>query len=714
MNARATPLAAATMTETEFSVPDIRCAGCIGKLENGLVLDTAIAAARVNFTTKRVKLTHAPDAHIPDLVGAFALLGFEAHPIGKGPHGIEAGREDSAFLLRAVGVSGFAMMNIMLLSVSVWSGAGGVTRDLFHWLSALIALPTVAYAGRPFFASAWRALKVRTTNMDVPISIGVTITTALSLYETAIGAPHAYFDGVVMLLFFLLTGRWLDSVMRDRAREGVTSLLRNMGTGAFVLNAEGRTDWVDATALRPGMVMLVAAGERLSADGVVVKGKSAIDLSLLNGESVPAPVALDDRVHAGTLNIDAPIEVKVTAIGSDTVIADIARLMGEAAQSKSRYVRIADRAARLYAPAVHALAALSFAGWMVAGAGWHESLLIAVAVLIITCPCALGLAVPAAQIVTAGALMKIGVLVKDGSALERLAEVDTVLTDKTGTLTLGRPDVVTLSDLSADQQSVALALSQASRHPLSESLARALKATGIVPSTLTDITEQPGFGVRGNWNGTAATLGRSDAAAGGELTTTLSIEGQMPVTLRFADQLRPDAHEALAGLKALGLETAIISGDRMEAVATVARELGLFAQGGLTPQEKLDAIAARAGQGHRVLMLGDGLNDGPALAAGHASMAPGSASDAGKNAADFIIMGDRLSPVIAAIKAARRTQAIVRQNFLLAIGYNVIAVPLAIFGYVTPMIAALAMSGSSLIVIANAMRLKSATPGAAK
>ena len=712
MNARAAPLSAhataQALTETEFSVPDIRCAGCIGKLENGLVLDPAIAAARVNFTAKRVKITHAPDAHIPDLVGAFALLGFEAHPIGKGPQGIEAAREDSAFLLRAVGVSGFAMMNIMLLSVSVWSGAGGVTKDLFHWLSALIALPTVAYAGRPFFASAWRALKVRTTNMDVPISIGVIITTALSLHETAIGAQHAYFDGVVMLLFFLLTGRWLDSVMRDRAREGVTSLLRNMGTGAYVLRPDGGTDWVDATVLTPGMVMLVAAGERLSADGVVVKGQSAIDLSLLNGESAPAPVAIDDRVHAGTLNIDAPIEVKVTAIGSDTVIADIARLMGEAAQSKSRYVRVADRASRLYAPAVHTLAALSFAGWMIAGAGWHDSLLIAVAVLIITCPCALGLAVPAAQIVTAGALMKIGVLVKDGSALERLAEVDTVLTDKTGTLTLGRPDVVNLSDLTPEQQSVALALAQASRHPLSEALARALGLRGIAPASVLDLSEQAGFGVSGLWHGKAVTLGRSDQAAGGALSTTLTIDGQTPVTLCFADQLRPDVHEALASLKSFGMDTAIISGDRMEAVAPIARDLGLFAQGGLSPQEKLDAIAARKAQGQHVLMLGDGLNDGPALAAGHASMAPGSASDAGKNAADFIIMGDRLSPVVLAIKAARRTQAIVRQNFMLAIGYNVIAVPLGIFGFVTPMIAAIAMSGSSLIVIANAMRLKGA------
>ena len=711
MNAPVKPHADTPLVETDFAVPDIRCAGCISKLENGLVLDPAIVTARVNFTAKRVKITHAPDAHIPDLVGAFALLGFEAHPIGVGPMALDAGRDDTAFLLRAVGVSGFAMMNIMLLSVSVWSGAGGVTRDLFHWLSALIALPTVIYAGRPFFASAWRALRVRTTNMDVPISIGVVLTTGLSLYETGSGGPHAYFDGVVMLLFFLLTGRWLDSVMRDRARDGVTSLLRNMGTGAYVLRADGGTDWVDSTALTPGMVMLIAAGERLSADGVVVKGKSTIDLSLLNGESAPSPAAIDDRVHAGTMNIDAPIEVRVTAIGADTVIADIARLMGEAAQGKSRYVRIADRAARLYAPAVHTLAAASFAGWMITGAGWHESLLIAVAVLIITCPCALGLAVPAAQIVTAGALMRRGVLVKDGSALERLADVDHVLTDKTGTLTMGRPDVLNLNAMSAAQKSVALALAQVSRHPLSEALTRALSREGLPPAHVIDLTEQGGFGVRGVWTeqgqGRDVALGRTHAMiAGGALSTTLTVEGQPPVTLTFADQLRPDVAATIAQLRDMGMECAIISGDRIQAVAPIARDLGLFAQGGLAPQDKLAIIRAHAERGHKVLMVGDGLNDGPALAAGYASMAPGSASDAGKNAADFILMGDSFSSVTAAIRAARRTQTVVRQNFMLAIGYNIIAVPLAIFGYVTPMIAAFAMSGSSLIVIANAMRLK--------
>lgn len=701
-------MTAVALIERDFAVPDIRCAGCIAKLEQGLVRDRRIAAARVNFTEKRVHLSCVPDAEMPDLIGAFTTLGFEAHPIGDALGDADPAAADSRELLRAVAVSGFAMMNIMLLSVSVWSGASGATRDLFHWLSAMIALPTVAYAGRPFLRSAWRALRHRQTNMDVPISIGVLITTGLSLFETATSGPHAYFDGVVMLLFFLLCGRWLDSVMRDRARGGVTALLRNMGTGAMVLGDDGKSRWTDATALEPGMVMLVAAGERLAADGAVLRGTSRLDLSLLTGESAPQLVRVDDRVHAGTLNLDAPIEIRVSAVGGDTALADIARLMGEAAQGKSRYVRIADRAARLYAPAVHALALLAFIGWMMAGAGWHHSLLIAVAVLIITCPCALGLAVPAAQIVAAGALMRVGVLIKDGSALERLAEIDRAMIDKTGTLTLGRPEARDLERLDPQLQSLALALAQASRHPLSEALTRGLQALDVARADVHSIRETPGFGVEAKWGDHIVTLGRpSDPVEGDALATQLSIDGVLAATIRFADRLRPDARAAMDALRADGIDVSILSGDRAAAVAPVARELAMTAQTGMSPQDKLAALARQSAT-HKVLMIGDGLNDGPALAAGHASMAPGSASDVGKNAADCIFLGDRLMPIVAALRMARRTQAIVRQNFALAIGYNVIAVPLAFLGYVTPLVAALAMSGSSLIVVGNAMRLKRA------
>lgn len=697
--------AAQPLAETSFSVPGMRCAGCIAKLESGLPRVDGISAARVNLTAKRVAIVHRPGLAPPDLQAAIAALGFDAQPLGQALASDSA--DDSRALLRAMAVAGFAAMNVMLLSVSVWSGATGATRELFHWLSAMIALPAVAYAGRPFFKSAWAALRSGHTNMDVPISIGVTLACALSLFETITGGAHAYFDSAVMLLFFLLTGRWLDSVMRDRARDGVTALLRNTAPGALVGDTEGRTHWCAAAALQPGMVMHVAAGERLAADGVVLDGTSQFDRSLLTGESAAVPVTLGTLVHAGTLNMTAPVRIQVTAAGADTAIADIARLMEQASQSKSRYVRIADRAARLYAPAVHTLALLSLAGWLFAGAGWHASLLIAIAVLIITCPCALGLAVPVAQIVAAGALMRAGVLVKDGSALERLADADAVVFDKTGTLTLGRPEPLNLETLTTAQQAVALALAQASRHPLSEALRRALTAAGVVPAVLTDIAETPGTGVSARLGATHVALGRPEAIAAG-LACALTIGDAPPVMLDFADALRPDAAAAVASLVTLGLPASILSGDSAAGVAPVAAELGLPAQAAQLPQDKLDTIAALTAQGRRVLMVGDGLNDGPALAAGYVSMAPASASDVGQNAADAVFLGDSLLPVATAVRVARATQRIVRQNFSLAIGYNIIAVPLAIAGYVTPLIAALAMSGSSLIVIGNALRLRNA------
>lgn len=696
---------AGNLTRTLFAVPGMRCAGCISKVESGLAPVPGIASARVNFTARQVAIDHAPDIQVPELQAAITKLGFDAQPL----QGAEPMQSESRSLLKATAVAGFASMNVMLLSVSVWSGATGATRDLFHLLSAMIAIPTVAYSGRPFFVSAWRALRHGRTNMDVPISIGVLLVTALSLFETLTSGPHAYFDGAVMLLFFLLVGRVLDSVMRDRARDGVTALLKQTAAGAFVLQPDGTTQWRTAETLAPGMRMMVAAGERLAADGVIESGASSLDLSLLTGESAPQRIGAGGTVHAGTLNLDAPLTVRVTAAGPDTAIADIARLMEQAGQAKSRYVRIADRAARFYAPAVHTLALLSFAGWMLAGAGWHHALLIAAAVLIITCPCALGLAVPAAQIVAAGTLMRAGVLIKDGSALERLADVDRALFDKTGTLTLGRPELLDPDQVPPAMKPVILALAQGSRHPLSVALATALERDGVVPAPVDQLVEEAGFGMRGMYQGMPVSLGRPQADAESDrMMVSFRMDDRPPCALYFEDSIRPGAKPMLERLAAIGIPGSIVSGDRAASVAPVAGMLDLPAVADMRPEAKLAAIDRLSNEGARVLMVGDGLNDGPALAAGHASIAPASASDVGQTAADAVFLGDSLAPIATAILVARRTMRIVRQNFAIAIGYNTIAIPLALMGLVTPLVAALAMSGSSVIVVANALRLRRA------
>ena len=728
------PAAGLTAEETVLVVPGMHCAGCMSKVERGLLALPGVGAARVNLTARQVRVAHDGCVSVPDLVDALGRIGFPAQP--RGP---ELAAPPSAVrpLLAPLGVAAFAAMNVMLLSVSIWSGADGATRDLFHWLSALIGVPAVIYSGRVFFASAWAALRRGRTNMDVPISIGVSLATGLSFYETLTHGREAWFDGTLMLLLFLLCGRALDAMMRDRARTGVDALLRQAAPGAMVV-AGGSVEWLAAADLVPGMVMRLATGERLAADGTIAAGTTSFDRSLLTGESAPVPGTPGDAVVAGMLNLGAPVDVTVTATGQDTSLAEIARLMESAGQHRSAYVRIADRASRFYAPCVHTLALASFIGWMAAGAGWHHSLVIAIAVLIITCPCALGLAVPVAQVVAAGALMRQGIMVKDGSAMERMARVDRALIDKTGTLTCGRPlpDPALLASLPADAASVALALASHSRHPLSRALVEALAGAGVLAAELTDVREVPGEGVRAVWrdnlgqdrrvalrrpdgparndamgSGGGSTSGGTttgDAAGGdaaGGMSSVLDITGYPAWLIPFADRLRPDSAEALARLASLGVEASILSGDTAHAVGDVARLTGLAGQAAASPADKQAAVARLKEGGRQVLMAGDGLNDGPALAAADASIAPGTASDVGRQAADFVFLGDSLLAIPRAVAISRATMRVVRQNFILAIGYNALAVPLAIAGKVTPLLAAVAMSTSSLLMIANSLRL---------
>lgn len=706
--------AAPGLARIDLHVPAIHCAGCIRKAEAAVRALPGIAHARVNFTTRRLTAEWTPGTTTPDaIVEALDKVGFEARPFV--PADVAAQGQDPAShrLLKAMAVAGFAAMNIMLLSVSVWAGAEGATRDLFHLISAAIALPTVAYAGQPFFTSAWSALRQGRTNMDVPISIGIVLAVALSLYETFTSGHHAFFDAAVMLLFFLLVGRYLDSVMRDRARAGVATLLKQSAPGATVRSADGSTEYRPIDSIAPGMTILVPAGSRVPVDGLVIEGASAIDLSLVTGESLPEAVAPGGKLLAGTLNLDAPLAMKATAIGEASFLGQVIRLMETAEQGRARYTRIADRAARLYAPAVHLTALLTAIGWLLAGAGIYQALVTAIAVLIITCPCALGLAVPAVQVRAASVLMRRGLLVKDGSALERLAQCDTVVLDKTGTLTLGRPVPAGRLPLCSADIALAAGLAANSSHPLSRALLAAARAEGVTPAALENIREHPGLGLEGQLDGTAIRLGRpdwvgADTPADASLLSLAFQRGDATATLiPFEDPLRPDARAAIARLKANGLDVRILSGDRDSAVAHVASLLGISLWAGRqTPGDKLAAIQALARDGKKVLVVGDGLNDAPMLAAGHASLAPASASDVGQTAADMLFLSDSLLAVPRALETAQRADTQVRQNFIAAIGYNILAVPIAIAGLATPLIAAVAMSLSSIIVVANALRLK--------
>lgn len=552
--------------------------------------------------------------------------------------------------------------------------------------------------------------------MDVPISLAVSLSYAVSLWETAHHGEHAWFDATVSLLFFLLIGRTLDHVMREKARAAINGLARLAPRGALLLAPNGSRRYVPLDEIVVGDDIAVAVGERIPVDGMVVVGESDLDLAIVTGESTPVAVASGVAVSSGAMNLTGSLVVRATKVAKDSLLAEIISLIEAAEGGRARYRRIADRAAALYSPVVHLLALVSFLAWGLIGGDWKHAMLVAVAVLIITCPCALGLAVPVVQVVAAGELFRRGIMVKDGSALERLAEIDTVAFDKTGTLTMGSPRLVRVEAADEAVLAKAAGLAVHSRHPLSQALARSVGHAG---TPFDRVSEIPGGGLEAARGGEIYRLGNEAFACGATPSgstvdsplseVVLSRNGAMLARFFFEDALRPGAQDAIKELGSTRFETLIISGDRQSVVDNVAQVLGISrAMGALTPRQKVDECQKLGESGHRVLMVGDGINDAPALAAAHVSMAPATASDIGRQAADLVFFNDRLDAVPQAIAVARRSAALIRQNFALAIGYNVLAVPVAIAGLATPLIAAVAMSTSSIIVVTNALRLNAA------
>jgi Cu2+-exporting ATPase len=697
------------LRQTDLSVPGIHCGACIRKIEKALGALGGVAAARVNLSTRRVAVRWRDAGGPPAMIETLERLGYEAHLFDPGAE-VEDGTLKE--LVRALAVAGFAAMNIMMLSVSVWAGADAAMRDLFHWLSALIALPALVYSGRVFFRSAWQGLAHGRMNMDVPISVGVTLAFGVSLYDTVHHGAHAYFDASVSLLFFLLVGRTLDHVMRERARAAVKGLAGLAARGALVRRVDGSRDYMPVGEIEPGMTILLAAGERVPVDAVVAAGSSELDASIVSGESLPRPVGPGARVEAGTLNLTGPLTLTAAAAAKDSFLAEMVRLMEAAEGGRSAYRRVADRAAQLYSPVVHLAALATFLGWAVATGDVYRAIGIAIAVLIITCPCALGLAVPMVQVVGARRLFENGIMVKDGGAMERLAEIDGVAFDKTGTLTLGRPRLVGRETVDPAALALAAALAAHSTHPLSRALAAAAKDREVPSFAFDHVAEHPGLGLEGTAGGATCRLGRAAwalvtaAAEAAEADAVLSRDGKLLASFRFDDAVRPGAADAIAALARQGLALEVLSGDRAEAVRRLAAKLGItrFAAG-LRPAEKTARLAALAKERRKVLMVGDGLNDAPALVAAHVSMAPATAADVGRNAADFVFLRESLAAVPLAFAVAREARRLVQQNFALAVAYNAIALPIAVAGFVTPLIAALAMSLSSILVVANALRL---------
>jgi Cu2+-exporting ATPase len=530
------------------------------------------------------------------------------------------------------------------------------------------------------------------------------------------GGEQVYFDAAVTLLFFLLVGRTLDQRMRTRAAGAAANLLGLRGTAAAVIQDDGTTLRLPARALIPGMRVLTAAGERFAVDGRVVEGRGEVDESLITGETAPRAVSPGALVYAGTVSLTAPLVTEASATDQNTLLAEIGRLMAAAEQARGRYVRLADRAAGFYAPAVHILSLATFVGWLLAGQSWETALTFAIAVLIITCPCALALAVPAVQVAATSRLFGRGVLVKAADGLERLAEIDTVVFDKTGTLTLGQPSLADESRVSDPLLARAGRLAAASRHPYARAVVRAAEARGLAVKPAVGVMETPGFGLdlKGERLGSAAWCGADVSPSQAAPVWYRGADG-IAVPLHFEDRLRPDAAEVVRRLTEAGFATELLSGDRVGVVAAAASSAGIGRwQGAVLPGSKIARLGALNASGRKVLMVGDGLNDAPALAAAHASLSPSTAADISQTAADAVFQGERLAPILETLAVARAARRMALQNFAIAIGYNLVFVPLAIAGLVTPLLAAIAMSASSIAVTGNAIRLRAMRLGLAR
>ncbi len=694
-----------------LSLPTIHCSACISKVENGLNAHPLVRSAHVNLTLKRASIEAEPEVTAQEMAALVEGLGYEAYELDPGTLSATATDKAGRDLLMRLAVAGFASMNVMLLSVAVWSGAEAATRDMFHWISAAIALPTIAFSGQPFFRNAWAALRNGKLNMDVPITLAIVLAIVTSLWETSLSGKHAYFDAALALTFFLLAGRYLDHRTRAIARSAAEELTALEVPRALRLQ-DGAESEVNVAELAIGDMILVRPGGRMPVDGEIVEGHSELDRSLLTGETLPVLAEPGQEVSAGEVNLTGPLTIRATAVGRDTSLHRMADLVAIAESGRSRYTSLADSAAKLYAPGVHILSALAFAGWYLYTWDMRTALNIAAAVLIITCPCALGLAVPAVTTAASGRLFRKGMLIKHETALERLAQVDTVVFDKTGTLTAGTPELTNLDHLPRDGAEVALALALAlgSSHPLAQAIVQAGRKAGLAAATVTDIAEVPGYGTKGFWNGQEVRLGRASWTGADPLALTathLAIDGRAPLAFEFTDRLRDGAEQAVQALMDSGKTVYLMSGDTTPAVEALANRLGItrwLAEA--LPADKAERIKALSEGGVKVLMVGDGLNDTAALAAAHVSISPATALDAARVASDIVLLGNDLSPIGFACTTARSAIKRIRENFRIATVYNIIAVPLAIAGLATPLIAALAMSTSSITVSLNALRLR--------
>ncbi|MBW4707460.1 cadmium-translocating P-type ATPase [Roseobacter sp. YSTF-M11] len=693
----------ATTDSLTCTLEGATCAGCIAKIEALLNRQNGVILARGNASLKRIRLVWDPALQSPEsLIRMIGDAGYKAYPFLAG-----TAAPKEPMLLPHLGVAAFCMMNIMVLSFSVWTGhatdMGPGSVQFMHWISAALATPVVLYSASVFYLPSLRALKKTAMTMDTPISLAIMITYAASLAEVLRGAPHVYFDAVVSLVFFLLIGRVLERSLKRRSDDAAANLRQLMNTRAQRQTAAGTLEDIDANALARGDVVVVETGERVPADAVLMSDTSQIDESIITGETLPRTLSRHDAIVAGSIVYAGPAVMRVTHVGDDAQIGQITRMIDIASTHKSRSQLLADQFAAGYIPIVLIGGLAGFALWyLLLGASFADAVMVAVAVLVVTCPCAAGLATPAVSSRAVNHLMKIGIVVKSGDALERLGDATSVISDKTGTLSTPLPVLVdTRHTLELHQAS---RLAAASRHPLAAALCQDRNA-----QPLDGLVEVPGHGMKapdGSRLGSAGFVGASGKAVDGPALWFRSAEGKT-TRFDFSEAPRPETEGFLIGLRDLDIPVCLLSGDTPRSVRKFARQIGVPEwRGGAQPQDKLDVLRAAKASGDKPIMFGDGINDAPALSAAHVSVSFASATQVAQVAADVVLTRPAPDLLPVAIRIARKSRALILQNLRFSATYNVVTVPLALAGYLSPMIAAILMSTSSIIVLANGLRLK--------
>jgi P-type Cu2+ transporter len=715
----------ASRAEVPLLLEGIHCAACVWLIETWLLRQRGIAAVSVNFATRRARVRWDPsNASLAEILRGIASIGYRAYPYDAKRREALARREGNALLLRA-GVALLAMMQVMMFAVPAYISADGVEPEyqrVLDWASLALTLPVVLYSAAPFFRNAWRDLRLRRLGMDVPVALGLSCAFVASAWATIKGVGAVYFDSITMFVALLLVARYVEHRARRRAADAVESVARGLPDTAERLRRfpeSAGAETVAASQLAPGDIVRVDAGAAIPADGTILEGRSNVEEALLTGESRPRARRPGDAVLAGSINRETPLIVRVDAAGEATILSALARLVEQAANARPRMATIADRVAGWFVAALLAIAALSAIAW------WQidpaRALPVALAVLVVSCPCALSLATPAALACVAGALGRERILAVRADAVEALARVTAVVFDKTGTLTTGRLQLVGTTALAQSGASECLAWASALEQGSSHPLAIALRARATPAAAARDIVGVPGLGVEGTIADRRLRLGRPDWAGAihGAPLPSLAREtaaDRTQVALAdasgwlawfvFGDALRPSAAATVEKLREMGISISLVSGDRSATVQHVARELGIADWvAAAAPEDKRAFIASRQREGKVVAMVGDGINDAASLAQADVSLSLGDAATLTQRTAAVVVLGGDLRRVAVAIDAGRRAYRVVRQNLAWAFVYNLVAIPLAATGQLTPLIAAFGMAASSLIVVGNALRL---------